>query len=75
MLESVGTVDSYLTFVSEEQKQVVVQVNRAASMLKHTPIDLLGDMRLRAHRWPALWLSVFPWRDIWPVFFGFLFDA
>ena len=41
-------VESYLTFVSEEQKQVGVPVNQAAPMLEHTLIDLLSDMRSRA---------------------------
>ena len=40
-------VDSYPTFVSEKQKQVGVQVNQAAPMLEHTPINLLGGMRSR----------------------------
>ena len=39
----------YLTFVSEEQRQVGVQFNQAAPMLKFTLIDLLSDMRSRAH--------------------------
>ena len=41
-------VESYLTFVSEEQKQVGVPVNQAPLMLEHTLIDLLSDMRSRA---------------------------
>ena len=41
-------VDSYLTFVSEKQKQVGVQVNQASPVLEHTLIDLLSDMRPRA---------------------------
>ena len=41
-------VHSYLTFVSEEQKQVEVQVNQAAPMLEHALINLLRDMRSRA---------------------------
>ena len=41
-------VDSSLAFVSEEQKQVGMQVNQASPMLGHTLIDLLSDMRSRA---------------------------
>ena len=41
-------VESYLTFVSEEQEQVGVPVNQAAPILEHTLIDLLSDMRSRA---------------------------
>ena len=35
-------VESYLTFVWEEQKQVRVPVNQAAPMLEHALIDLLN---------------------------------
>ena len=45
---SAWLVDSYLTFVSEEQNQVGVQVNQGAPMLEHTLIGLLRDMRSRA---------------------------
>lgn len=41
-------VDSYLTFVNEEQRQVGVPINQAVPMLAHTLIVLLADMRLRA---------------------------
>ena len=41
-------VESYLTFVSGEQKQVGVPMNQAAPMLEHTLIDLLIDIRSRA---------------------------
>lgn len=41
------SVDSYFTFVSEEQKQAGVQVHQAAPMLEHTLIDLLSGMRSR----------------------------
>ena len=41
-------VDSYFTFVSEEQRQVAVQVSQAAPMSERTLIDLLiSDMRSR----------------------------
>ena len=39
-------VDSYLTIVSEAQKQI--GVNRAALLLDNTIIDLRSDMRSRA---------------------------
>ena len=45
---SSSLVESYLTFVSEEQKQVEVPVNQAATMLENTLIELPSDMRSRA---------------------------
>lgn len=47
-------VDSYLTFVSEEQKKVGVAVNQAQPLLAHTLLDLLCDMRSRAQVAPQL---------------------
>ena len=41
-------VDSYLTFVSEQQKQVGVPVSQATPMLEHALIDPLSDMLSRA---------------------------
>ena len=41
-------VESYLTFVTEEQKKVGVPVKQAAPMLAHTLAQLLQDMRVRA---------------------------
>ena len=40
-------VDSYLSYVSVEQKRVGVPVNQAAPMLAHILADLLEDMRSR----------------------------
>ena len=57
-------VESYLTFVSEGQKQVGVPVNRAAPMLKHTFIDLLSDMRSRAQVSASLAERIALTRDI-----------
>ena len=57
-------VDSYLTFLSEEQKQVGVQVNQAAPMLEHALIDLLGDMRSRAQMASSLAERISLTRDI-----------
>ena len=45
---SSALVESYLTFVSEEQKQVGVPVKQAAPMLSHTLAQLLQSMRVRA---------------------------
>ena len=64
-----NAVDPYLTFVSEEQQQVGVQVKRAAPMLEHTLENLLSVMRSRAQvtsafKWSAFWLSVFLWSDV-----------
>ena len=42
-------VNSCLTFVSEEQKQVGVPVNQAAPMLEYTLMDLQSDVRSRVH--------------------------
>ena len=41
-------VDSCITFVTEEQKMVVVQVDQAVSMWEHSLIDILSDIRSRA---------------------------
>ena len=57
-------VDSYLTFVPEEQKQVGIQVNQAAPMLEHTLINLLSDMRLRAQVASSLAERILLTRDI-----------
>ena len=57
-------VESYLTFVSEEQKQVGVPVNQAAPMLEHTLIDLLSDMRSRAQVAASLAERISLTRDI-----------
>ena len=40
-------VESYLTFVSEEQKQVGVPVKQAAPMLSNSLAQLLQSMRVR----------------------------
>jgi len=57
-------VDSYLTFVSEEQKQVGVPVNQAAPMLGHTLMDLLSDMSSRAQVATSLAERISLTRDI-----------
>ena len=57
-------VESYLTFVSEEQTQVGVPVNQAAPTLEHTLIDLLSDMRSRAQVAASLAERVSLTRDI-----------
>ena len=57
-------VESYLTFVSEDQKQVWVAVNQAAPMLEHTLIDLLSDMRSRVKVTASLTERISLTRDI-----------
>ena len=68
-------VDSYLTFVSEEQKQVGVPVNQAAPMLEHTLMDLLSDMRSRAQVASSLAERISLTRNIAPVCTGLFLDA
>ena len=57
-------VESYLTFVSEEQKQVMVPVNQAAPMLEHTLIDLINDTRSQAQVAASLAERISLTRDI-----------
>ena len=57
-------VESYLTFASEEHKQVGMPVNHAAPLLEHTLIDLLGDMRSRAQVAASLAEHISLTRDI-----------
>ena len=57
-------VELYLTFVSEEQKQVGVPVNQPGPMLEHTLIDLLSDMRSRAQVADSLAEVISVTRDI-----------
>ena len=57
-------VESYLTFVSEDQKQVWVAVNQAAPMLEHTLIDLLSNVRSRAQVAASLAERISLTRDI-----------
>ena len=45
---SSASVESYLTFVREEQKQVGVPVKQAAPILSHTLAQLLQSMRVRS---------------------------
>lgn len=73
MLEPV--VDSYLTFVSEEQRQVGVQVNQAARLLEHTLIDLLRNMRSRAQVASSLAERIFSdaGYEVSLVLFGFIY--
>ena len=57
-------VESYLTFVSEDQKQVWVAVNQAAPMLEHTLIDLINDTRSQAQVAASLAERISLTRDI-----------
>ena len=57
-------VESYTTFVTEEQKRVGVQVNQAAPMLAHTLEDLLREMRARSQTAPSLKERISLTRDI-----------
>ena len=58
-------VESYLTFVSEEQKQVAVQVKQAASMLSYTLAQLLlQSMRVHAQLAASLSQRIVITRDI-----------
>lgn len=71
------SVDSYPTFVSEEQKRVGVQVIQATPMLEltQTLVDLLSDMRSNAQAAGSLaeCVSLTPRSSF--VFFGFVVDA
>ena len=57
-------VESYLTFISEEQKQVGVPVKQAAPMLSHTLAQLLQSMRVRAQLAESLSQRIAITRDI-----------
>ena len=57
-------VESYLTFVNEEQKQVGVPVKQAAPRLAHTLAQLLQGMRTRAQLAESLSQRVAITRDI-----------
>ena len=61
---SSSLVESYLTFVSEEQNQVGVLGNQAAPMLEPTLIDLLSDMCSRAQVAASLAERISMTRDI-----------
>ena len=61
---SSALVESYLTFVSEEQKQVGVPVKQAAPMLSHTLAQLLQSMRVRAQLAESLSQRIAITRDI-----------
>ena len=57
-------VEAYLTFVSEEQKQVGVPVKQAAPMLSHTLAQLLQSMRVRAQLAESLSERIAITRDV-----------
>ena len=66
--------ESYLTFVSGDQKQIGVQVNQAAPMWEHTLIDLLSEMRSRAQVAASVAERISD-EGHRAVLFGVLFDA